>query len=250
MTAAPARAPIVLIHGVGLDHRMWDACRAPLSRVQPVEAPDLPGHGSAPVIRGRVELADLARPILERIARAVHLVGFSLGALVAQRIALDAPERVRSLILLSSVARRSAAERAAVEGRLRQAREEPTANRHAAIQRWTGGEAGRLSPDAIAYAERALAAMDPASYLAAYRVFVTAEDELWPRVGEIAAPTLVVTGEEDPGSTPRMTRELAAAIPGACAEIVAGARHLLPLERPDTVSGLILDHVRRHDGHD
>jgi (E)-2-((N-methylformamido)methylene)succinate hydrolase len=243
-------APVVLIHGVGLDHRMWDPCRERLAPAAQTEAPDLPGHGSADALRAPVGLSDLARPIAGALTEPAHLVGFSLGALIAQRIALDAPGRVRSLTLVSSVARRSAEERAAVEDRLREARESPAANRAAAIRRWTGDGDGRLSPAAVTYAERALAAMDPPSYLAAYRVFATADEELWPRLREIAAPTLVLTGEDDPGSTPRMTAELAAAIPDARAEIVPGARHLLPLERPDAVSDLVLEHARSHDGSD
>lgn len=250
MSGPAVHRPIVLIHGVGLDHHMWDPCRSRLAEVASVHAPDLLGHGGAPAIEGSIVLAELARAVSATIEESAHVVGFSLGALVAQRIALDVPDRVRSLTLISSVARRSARERTAVAARLRDARDEPAANREAAIQRWTGGGEGRLSTEAIAYAEDALAAMDPPSYLAAYGVFATADEELWPLLGEISTPTLVITGEDDPGSTPRMSTELAAAIPGARAEIVVGARHLLPLERPDAVSDLILEHVRRNDGDD
>ncbi|HLI59937.1 MAG TPA: alpha/beta fold hydrolase [Solirubrobacteraceae bacterium] len=244
------RSPIVLIHGVGLDHRMWDPCRARLAEAAEVRAPDLLGHGDAPPVEGPIALTDLGRAVAATIEKPAHVIGFSLGALVAQRLALDAPERVRSLTLISSVARRNPQERAAVRDRLREARQAPDANRAAAIRRWTGGDPGRLTADAVAYAERTLAAIDPPSYLAAYAVFAGADEELWPRLPRIEAPTLVLTGEDDPGSTPRMSAELAAAIPDARVEIVAGARHLLPLERPDAVSDLVLAHVRRHDGND
>lgn len=56
---------------------------------------------------------------------------------------------------------------------------------------------------------------------------------------------LVVTGGDDPGSTPAMTRALAEAIPAARAVVLPGARHLLPLERPVELAALILEHVGR-----
>ncbi|MGW5697528.1 alpha/beta fold hydrolase, partial [Streptomyces asiaticus] len=95
-----------------------------------------------------------------------------------------------------------------------------------------------------------LLANDRASYLACYRVFATADTGLWRWLPRIAAPTVAVTGERDPGSTPAMSHRLADRIPGARAVIVPGARHLLPLECPRELTDVILTRTGAHAGTD
>lgn len=244
------RTQVVLLHGVGLDHRMWTPVIEALPDELDVVAPDLPGHGDAAAIATTViSLSELAEGVRGALPPRAHVVGFSLGALVAQQLAIAHAERINSLVLVSSVARRSASQRAAVLGRLEAARLDPARNRSVALQRWTGGDPSRLAPGALQYLRTVLAGTDHASFLAAYAAFARADEELWDQLPAIAVPTLAITGSDDPGSTPAMTRALAAAIPHARAEIVPGARHLLPLERPDTVARMIVDHVRSHLEH-
>lgn len=226
---------ILLLHGVGLDRTMWSRCRLPGA-----VALDLLGHGSAAPAPPGTTLADLAGDVAERLSGPAHVVGFSLGALVAQRLAIGRPDLVRSLTLVSSVADRSAGESVAVRGRLEQAARDFPATVQAAVDRWLSPEWRADEPD---LAERLRATMlgnDLPSYLACYRVFATADAELWPSLPRIEAPTLAITGADDPGSTPAMTHKLAAAIPKARAVVVPGARHLLPLERPARLTEEIL----------
>lgn len=241
---------MLFVHGVGLDHHMWGPCVDHLPPGATVHLPDLLGHGAAPRIDGEVTLRELSDDLAARLTAPTDVVGFSLGALVAQRMALDHPALVRSLVLVSSVARRTRTERRAVERRLRDAAAQPQAAADASVRRWTGGEPDRLAAEDVAYLHARLAGNDRASFLAAYGVFARADAELWPRLERIVAPTLVVTGADDPGSTPAMTQALADAIPRARAHIVPGARHLLPLEQPELLAGLILDHSRSASGDD
>ena len=60
-------------------------------------------------------------------------------------------------------------------------------------------------------------------------------------LGSIQAPTLVATGELDPGSTPQMARQLAERIPGATVAILPEQRHMMPVESPRLVNQLLLD---------
>ena len=78
---------------------------------------------------------------------------------------------------------------------------------------------------------------DPVCYAAAYRVLATAD--MADRLGEIRRPTLVVTGEEDIGSNPRMARLMAERIAGARLEILPGLRHAILTEVPERVADLI-----------
>ena len=97
------RPQVVLLHGVGLDHTMWQSLREHLPHE--TVALDLPGHGGQPPLRTEQDLASLAADVLARLdTRApVHLVGFSLGALIAQHLARFAPQRVRTLTAVNSV---------------------------------------------------------------------------------------------------------------------------------------------------
>ena len=242
-----AGAPVVLLHGVGLDRALWERCVPALARRHRVLVPDLPGHGrSGPVPEG-VGLADLAEAVAGWMPGRAHVVGFSLGALVAQELSLARPDLVDTLTLVSSVADRTDEERAAVLGRLETAGRDPSASADAAVRRWFDPEWLAREAGLAERVRATLTAQDPEQYRRCYRVFATADRGLWPRLGGIGAPALAVTGEEDPGSTPRMSRALAEAIPRARAEVLPGARHLLPLQCPDALARLVLEHIGGHE---
>jgi (E)-2-((N-methylformamido)methylene)succinate hydrolase len=247
---------VVLLHGVGLDHTMWQRVAPRLARRHRVHTPDLHGHGTAPDAAPDTTLADLATGVttaLDRFheaekpdglgERPVHLVGFSLGALVATRIALDNPSRVASLTLVSGVANRSTAERDAVAGRLRAARENLHATFDAAIDRWFSPHWLAREPELAQRVLATLRANRPASYLACYAVFATADAQLWPLLPRLTMPVLAVTGADDPGSTPAMAQAVAARVAHGRSMVVPDARHLLPLEQPSAVTEAVLSQV-------
>ena len=238
---------MVLLHGVGLDHTMWERVVPGIGARHRVHTPDLRGHGTAPDAAPGTSLEDLAEDVADLVARLpgrAHVVGFSLGALVATELALDHPGLVRSLTLVSGVANRSAAERGAVVGRLRAARADLEATYRAAVDRWfsPGWSAGEPG-----LADRVLATLRanrPSSYLACYALFATADAELWPRLPDLHLPVHAITGSDDPGSTPAMSTAVAARVRNGRCTVVPGARHLLPLERPAAVVDAVLTHTQ------
>jgi pimeloyl-ACP methyl ester carboxylesterase len=227
----------VLLHGVGLDRTMWQPFLAALPPGIAVWAPDLPGHGVNPAVPLPVTLADLAAPVIDRLLPGDHLVGFSLGALVAQHIARYQPALVGTLTSVSSVCRRTPAERESVMRRLAGAEHDFPASVAASLERWYGGTP--VSAGVVARTRSTLLANDVGSYLSCYRVFATADAEISPELGRISAPGLAITGELDPGSTPEMSRRLARAIPGCRAVVVPGARHMLPVQNPRAVADAV-----------
>ncbi|WP_433709456.1 alpha/beta fold hydrolase [Nocardia sp. CA-084685] len=237
------RPRVVLLHGVGLDHTMWEPVVERLSTVADVLTPDLLGHGGRAPVASGLTLGDLARDVVEALDEPVHLVGFSLGGLVAQEIGIEYPAKVRSLTLVSTVADRSDEQRLAVRRRYERAAESFEASAHAAVDRWFGPSLRATRPELPDTILTTLLGNDRTSYLAAYRVFAEADGELWPRTAHISVPTLVVTGDRDGGSTPAMTHRLAARIPGARARIIDDAAHLLPLERPTELAAAIRNHL-------
>jgi pimeloyl-ACP methyl ester carboxylesterase len=130
---------LVLLHGVGLDHTMWEPVAALLADDVEVLAPDLPGHGSRPPAPDGVTLAGLADGVVAEVPPGSHLVGFSLGALIAQHLAVHRPELVATLTSVSSVCRRTPAEREAVLARLRTAEADFRASAAASLRRWYDG---------------------------------------------------------------------------------------------------------------
>lgn len=241
--------PIVLLHGVGLDHTMWDpfihAVRQFTDR--PVVAIDLPGHGGQSPLLQEVGLAGLAEDVLLRIPEVSHLVGFSLGALVGQHVARFHPDRVSSLTSVSSVCQRTASEATAVANRLEMGARDFPGSVEASIQRWYPEGSG-VSPELVAATRATVNANNVSSYLHAYRVFATGDAVIGPELAHIQVPAFAVTGELDPGSTPEMTRRLGEAIPGCRTAVVPGARHMLPVQETNELARLVTGFIDESTG--
>lgn len=236
-----SRTPVVLLHGVGLDRTMWIPLAESLERAGlPVVALDLPGHGARPPLREAQTLASLADDVLARLPEGrAHLVGFSLGALIAQHIARYSPERVASLVCVNSVCLRTPEEAAKVEARLATAGDDFAEGAEASIERWYPAGVTAVPQETIDGTRRTLLANDIESYLHAYAVFARGDRAIGPELGHIEAPTLAITGELDPGSTPEMSRRLAEAVPHGRARVVPGARHMLPVENTPALAAAI-----------
>ena len=213
-----AGPPLVLIHGVGMDLEMWDPVARLLAARHRVLRYDMLGHGQSAKPPGPYRLDDFVRQLLALadglgLAR-FDLAGFSMGALVAQGLALAAPGRVGRLVLLNGVYDRSAEERAAVASRVQDVLDGSYAESvEAALRRWFTPTFQATRPEVLAWVRDRMAGNDLEAYAAAYEVFATADRELASAVGAIAAPTLVTTGSDDQRSTPAMAAALAARLP-------------------------------------
>jgi pimeloyl-ACP methyl ester carboxylesterase len=239
-----AGLPVLLIHGVGARLDAWDGVVSALDRRFTTIRFDLRGHGdsSKPAGPYSAELfADDARQLLDHLGiRRCRVAGHSLGATVALRLALDAPDRVERLALLSAVAGRTEEERRRVMERLAIVEHGiPGEHFRRSLPRWFSDEFRRANPELLEqYAARNME-NDPQAYAAAYRVLATAD--LADEAARVCVPTLVVTGEGDIGSNPRMARLLHAQIPGSRLEILPGLRHSILIEAPDIVARLLAE---------
>lgn len=93
---------VVLLHGWGMHSGVWKDVVEGLIDQHRVTLLDLPGHGYSRAAEGRRGLDDLSAAVLAATPARAAWVGWSLGGLVTQRIALDAPERIRRMALVSS----------------------------------------------------------------------------------------------------------------------------------------------------
>jgi pimeloyl-ACP methyl ester carboxylesterase len=238
--AGPA---VTLVHGVGADAASWDRIAERLVDRFTVVRADLRGHGrSSRIERCRVDdfVGDLSATLDGAGVASTDLVGFSLGGLIAQWFAVGHPDRVRRLVLLSTVAERTPAERARVLERADKVRDEGIASVvSAAEDRWFTPAFKAANPEKVALRLTQLKANDHRSYAAAYRVFAEADEGI--DFAKIRCPTLVATGENDIGSNPRMARRMHKAIAGSRLVILPELRHSILMEAPDIVADLILD---------
>ncbi|GAB1576171.1 alpha/beta fold hydrolase [Bordetella petrii] len=236
--------PLVLIHGVGLDLGMWDELAQALTGTCEVVRYDMLGHGATPLAGGRPDLdayvRQLAAVIDSQGLQRPCVVGYSMGGLVAGRFAAQYPGKLSRLVLMSTVFRRDGAERQAVQARLRQAEAgERAATAQISIDRWFSPAFRRACPERVTAFRRRLLANRQADFLAAYRLFAAGDEALPESAPRIECPTLVMTGALDPGSTPRMAAELAAAVPHAVLDVVAEQRHMLPVEAAPRVAAAL-----------
>ncbi|EGP47268.1 alpha/beta fold hydrolase [Achromobacter insuavis] len=236
--------PLVLLHGVGLDHTLWDDLAPLLEPDFEVLRYDLLGHGAAPALRGPAAIGDFIAQLDDELERAgwrdAHLLGYSMGGLIAGAYAAARPRRVRRLTLLSTVFRRTEQEAAAVQARLAAAAtQDPQAAARISLARWFTPDFQARRPERVARIGQRLLDNDRASFLAAYALFAHGDAILAQAAPDIACPALVMTGEEDVGSNPRMTRELARALPAARANVVPAQRHMLPVEEPAVVAAAL-----------
>lgn len=222
---------LILIHGAGGNHLHWPAALRRLPGAT-VYAIDLPGHGRS-TGPGREHIEEYAADVVRfmdavAVARGV-LVGHSMGGAIAQMVALVAPERVAGLVLVGTGARLRVAP-VLLEGILQDAR-----GTVALITGWAWGP--EADPAMVARGRRMMARGDPRVLwgdFAACDRFDVRE-----RVGEIAAPALVITGSEDRMTPPKFGQWLAERIPGARFIQVDGAGHMVMLEKPDQVVGAV-----------
>lgn len=238
--------PVVLIHGVGLNKEMWGGQVVGLAPHYRVITYDMLGHGASPRPENGTPLLGYADQLLELLDHLqlpqATVIGFSMGGLVARAFALHYPERLKSLVVLNSVFNRSPEQRAGVIARTAQAAEHgPDANAEAALSRWFSREYQAANPAQITALRQTLAGNDPQGYLTTYELFATQDMYRADELGNIKSPTLVATGELDPGSTPQMARQLADRIPGATVAILTEQRHMMPVESPRLVNQLLLD---------
>jgi 3-oxoadipate enol-lactonase len=239
--------PLILGGSLGTPHEMWEPQRAALAERFDVIAYDTRGHGRSPVPPGPYSIAELGQDVaalmdglgLERAS----FCGLSIGGMVGQWLAVNAPERIDRLILICTTARVTTGE--VYRERARAVREAGSAEvvADAVIERWFTPGFAHAHADVVVR-HRAMIAATPAEGYAACAEAVAGHDE---RAGlrDVRTPTLVMAGAQDAAIAPEQARALADTIPGARFELLDPAAHLASVERIEAVTGLIIDHLEK-----
>jgi pimeloyl-ACP methyl ester carboxylesterase len=231
---------VILIHGVGAAADAWRFIVPALSKKSfTLIRYDLRGHGESPPSSAPFSLADLTAD-LEEIRRRTgykraHIVGHSLGAMIAALYAREYPDKVISLGMLSTAAFRTEDDRAKVKAVVAAIEKNGVAREiNALVARWFSDEFIAAHPNIVAARRKQVIDTNADAFLNAFRVY--AETEMSPWLGQIKSPALVLTGEEDAGCAPRLNRQIAAALPNAELKILPRRKHAVLLEAPDEVA--------------
>jgi 3-oxoadipate enol-lactonase len=225
---------VVLCGSLGSTAAMWDP-QGPVLAGRRVVRVEHPGHGTAPVteVGG---IGDLARRVLDAAGDGPFaFVGLSLGGSIGTRLAVDAPERITSLVLACTSQR---------FGEPAQWHERAAAVRSQGLEAIVDAVMGRwftpAFPDTAPFREMFLS-VDPEGYARCCEAI--AGFDAAPLLGRIRVPTLVVAGDRDPTSPPDHGRALADGIAGARLEVLDGAAHLASVERADAFNTLLEEHL-------
>ena len=226
--------------------RAWDPVIAGLPSDRPLVSYDLRGHGDSDKPKGPYSLHDFVDDALTLMDTLEYprcdVVGFSLGGLVAQGLALEAPDRIGRLVLIGTVANRSEAEHARVQERYREiVAEGPLAVAQRSVDRWFTPEYLREHPEAREETLSRMGSLDPEAYAAAYRVL--ADTDLTEEVSRITAPTVAIAGSGDIGSPPHMAEYLARTVAHGRALVIEGVKHNMLSAATHTIQKEIIRHV-------
>lgn len=240
-------ATLLLIHGAYLSGRSWKAQVKALSGQFRVIVPDLRGHGQSGVgglPYSVAQFADDMRAVLDglKVDRA-HVCGHSLGGMVAQQLALDAPQQVETLILAETSYGTGSTPLEAWATRLT----------NMVLRRVSIRRQASLFAASMCRHDRSLApyVLDEISafhdqeevYTSIWRA-VTGFSSV-NRLGELKMPTLVMVGERN-RQTHAQARNLARRLPDAEVKIVPQAGHLLQLEQPEAFNKIVTHFLNVH----
>jgi 3-oxoadipate enol-lactonase len=250
LVTGDADAPVVVLHNaLGSSLAMWEPQVAPLSDRFRVVRYDLRGHGGSPAPPGPYTLDDLAGDavaLLDHLGvRRAHHVGLSLGGMVAMRLAMTAPTRVARLVLCCTSAHlppprrwfdRAATVRADGVG----------AVADGVVDRWLTDALATTDQELVGRLLAMVATTSAEGYAGCCEAI--AMMDLRGDLSAIAAPTLLVVGDEDPATPYEHAEAIANDVPDARIVMVGPAAHLANVEQPDAVTGHILAHLEQEGG--
>jgi pimeloyl-ACP methyl ester carboxylesterase len=227
------RTARLFLHPIGLDPRAKDWMDLP-----EMIAPTLPGHGQRRRPRAGLTLGDIADEVAGWTEGQLDVVGTLLGGTVALHLALDHPQRVRSLFLACTGAQIDAS---AMERRARAIEVEGTPVDET-LERWFDAEdLGReVEPPPVVYARRCLELVDPVSFAENWRAL--GQHDVLARLPEIRVPTTWVAATRDVVHSPASIAALCDLIPTARFVAIDGP-HMAPLGSPEALGEAIRGHL-------
>lgn len=242
----PAGAPCVVLMGsLASDITSWQPqIEALVSAGFHALTFDFRGHGRSSPSPGPFSLdqfvEDLRAVVRCFAVRRPHLLGLSLGGMVALKAAIDRGSDYRSVVIASTRADMPEALAGAWREREREVREQGVeAVVDGTLQRWFTEPFQRRNPEVISRVREMILHTDRNAYADCIEIVRTID--LLPRLHEIDLPTLYLTGEEDAASPPALMQDMQRRTAGARLATIPSAAHLPSIEQPEAFNRLVIE---------
>jgi 3-oxoadipate enol-lactonase len=232
---------LTFVHQLGGDLSVWDQLAGYFRDDFTVLRYDVRGHGQTVVSNEPFSVEDLSqdlRTLLDTLGvQKTHIVGMSMGGMIAQQFALDNPARIDTLTLTDTHAGTPPNGRAVWEQRATTARAEGVgALAQGTMERWLTSGFRDAHPEVVEQIREVFENTSSEGYA---RACIALRDfDVRSRLTEITLPTLAVAGRHDAGTPPAATQEIANAIRGARFELLDAA-HLAPIEQSQRFTALL-----------
>jgi pimeloyl-ACP methyl ester carboxylesterase len=241
------KIPIVFIHGVGLNHEIWKP-QIDYFKNYTTLSYDILGHGKTPLKKTNISFDDFSEQLIKLIDELsfekIHLVGFSIGSLIARNFATKHDNRLKSLILLGSIYKRSKEQQKIINDRFNLAKKNSKLSKRA-LKRWFTDKYLEENPDTYKKISSILEVNNLENFLNVYELFVFHKND--EKFEKIKTNTLVMTGENDIGSTIEMSKSLSNVIKNSQFKVIKNGKHLCGIECADDVNMAINNFIEKND---
>ena len=231
--------PLVFIHGVGLNHQMWEP-QINFLKEYSIITYDLLGHGKTPFNNDEVTLNNFSNQLFSLLnflkIDKINLVGFSLGSLIALDFASKFENILNTLTVIGTTYKRTDEERNLVIDRFNQAKLNKPISKQA-LNRWFSDKYLKMHPEIYNQFTRILTkdVEDHSNFLKAYKLFAYHQDNI-DIIKSIKTKTLVMTGSNDLGSTVKMSKSLSNDLINSSFIEINNGKHLCSIECADDVN--------------
>lgn len=248
-TGGSGRGTVILLHGLGMQHTVWQPQIDILQNDLDVVTFDMLGHGRSSLPPENPALSDYADQVLSVMDAlgipSAHIAGHSMGALIGLEFALAHPDRVRSVTPMNGVYCRPPHLQQTAEARARELEANGgITSPEETLKRWFSEPIPAALAESAGICRRFLTSVNPVGYMRTYRLFVENDRRHQGRLEKLAVPALFMTSQNDPHSTPEMSRAMAAAAPDSRCVILPKERHMMTLTAPAEVTRHLISFVR------
>jgi len=239
---------LMLSHSLACNLHMWDPQMPALTGRYKVLRYDTRGHGKSEAPPGPYtleQLADDAHGLLSALGiKSTHWAGLSMGGMIGQTLALKYPRALTSMVLADTTSRYPKEAAPVWEERIKLAQ---TKGMEAVVDgtlaRWFTEPYRKSHPDVVARIGDSIRTTPVAGFVGCCQAIPTID--VTQRLKEISAPTLIIVGEQDPGTPVSMAREIHQAKPGSELVIIPSAAHLSNIEQAAAFDAALLGFLDR-----
>ena len=241
------KIPIVFIHGVGLTHEIWQP-QLDYFKYSSNISYDILGHGKTPLSKSNISFDDFSEQLIKLLNELnvdkIHLIGFSIGSLIARNFAVKYSDKLKSLTLLSSIYKRTKQQQMIVNDRYNLAKKNLKLSTQA-LKRWFTDKYLEKNPNTYEKISSILEKNNIENFLKVYKLFVFHKNN--ENFKNIKVNTLIMTGENDIGSTVEMSKKLCKLINNSQLKVIKNGKHLCSIECADDVNMAIKNFIDKNE---